>query len=171
MRVFAAFCIHLTYSKYQQRLKSNLLSPPTHRDPFNSIDKELGPFDIDLFASRINYKLKPYISWKQDPQALFCNAFHFDWENLYSYCFPPFSMIPKVLKKVMEDKATICLIYPEWPTKAWWPRVQKLSRGPTIRIPRTKTTLLHPTQEGRIHPLHHKLTLLAGRLSGRNLKD
>ena len=30
---------------------------------------------IDLFASRINCQIKPFISWKPDPEALLCDAF------------------------------------------------------------------------------------------------
>lgn len=32
--------------------------------------------DIDLFASRINYQFKPYVSFHSDPGALAVNAFH-----------------------------------------------------------------------------------------------
>jgi len=34
-------------------------------------------------------------------------AFQTNWENLKAYAFPPFSLIPKVLKKVQAEEATI----------------------------------------------------------------
>ena len=32
--------------------------------------------DIDLFASRVNNQLKPYVSFKPDPEAIGIDAFH-----------------------------------------------------------------------------------------------
>ena len=46
--------------------------------------------DIDLFASRINNQLSPYISWQPDPGASFIDAFSVSWETYHFYAFPPF---------------------------------------------------------------------------------
>ena len=35
--------------------------------------------DIDLFASRLNFQLKPFVSWRPDPLAKCIDAFTFDW--------------------------------------------------------------------------------------------
>ena len=60
----------------------------------------IGPFQIDLFASRLNYKVHDYVSWKPYPGPKFVNAFHMNWANLYFYCFPPFSVIASCLQKI-----------------------------------------------------------------------
>ncbi|XP_028407843.1 uncharacterized protein LOC114530423 [Dendronephthya gigantea] len=60
--------------------------------------------NIDLFASRINYQVKPYISYHPDPEALAVNAFHMSWRNYKFYAFPPFSIIGLVLKKIQKEK-------------------------------------------------------------------
>ena len=39
----------------------------------------VGPFDIDLFASYLNYKMKPYVSWGPDPYATYVDAFSIPW--------------------------------------------------------------------------------------------
>ncbi|KAK4328559.1 hypothetical protein Pmani_001035 [Petrolisthes manimaculis] len=76
---------------------------------------------IDLFASRINAQLPSYVSWKPDPYAKYTNAFTIDWSNLNSYVFPPFSIIGRTLKKILEDKATSLTILPLWPTQVFYP--------------------------------------------------
>ena len=52
---------------------------------FSSISDSL-PFPLvnDLFASRLNFKIKNYVSWKNDPQSSLVNAFSFKWiKNVY----------------------------------------------------------------------------------------
>ena len=82
--------------------------------------------DIDLFASRLNYKLKPFVAFKPDPEASAINAFGISWSNYSFYAFPPFSILPKVLQKIQSDKATGLLVIPKWPTQSWWPRVMRM---------------------------------------------
>ena len=43
---------------------------------FYKLNYYWGPFDNDLFASRINFQMKPYASWRPDPDAAIINAFH-----------------------------------------------------------------------------------------------
>ena len=52
--------------------------------------------DIDLFASRINYKCKKYVSYQPDPGAYAVDAFHLSWKDFCFYAFPPFCIIQKV---------------------------------------------------------------------------
>ena len=61
-------------------------------------DRLLKP-DIDLFASRLNLQMKPFISWGPDPEALAINAFTQNWSEWLIYAFPPFSLLQKVLSK------------------------------------------------------------------------
>ena len=58
-------------------------------DGFNRIVNILGPPTIDLFASRLNYQLTPYVSWLPDPQAMAIDAFTLDWTNHFLCAFPP----------------------------------------------------------------------------------
>ena len=62
----------------------------------NTVNKcEFTP-EIDIFASRLNYKSKSYISFHPDPGAQAANAFSISWGDLKWYAFPPFSIILKV---------------------------------------------------------------------------
>ena len=70
-----------------------------------------------MFASRLNYQIKPYISWHPDPQAWAIDAFTVDWSNHFIYTFPPFSVIPQLLQKVEFALTQIILIAPNWRTQ------------------------------------------------------
>ena len=43
------------------------------------------------FASRLNAKVKKFVSWRPDPEACAVDAFTFDWGTQLNYAFPPFS--------------------------------------------------------------------------------
>lgn len=73
--------------------------------------------DIDIFASRINYRLKPYVSYKPDAGAVAVDAFTEQWSQYVFYAFPPLSMIMRTLQKIQQDQATGFLILPFWPTQ------------------------------------------------------
>ena len=68
---------------------------------FQKICEEFGKPEVDLFASRLNYQLEKYMSWKPDPQACAVDALCVSWKDIYFYAFPPFSMILKVLQKIV----------------------------------------------------------------------
>ena len=67
--------------------------------------------EVDLFASRLNCQLTPFVSWKLEPGAWAVNAF-----SLKFYAFPPFSILGRVLAKVQQDGATGLLVKPFWST-------------------------------------------------------
>ena len=66
---------------------------------FKEICKIFGKPDIDMFASRLNFQIKPFVSWRPDPESIAVDAFYYDWSNKFIYCFPPFSVIQRVLRK------------------------------------------------------------------------
>ena len=122
--------------------------------------------DIDLFASRLNHQLKPYIAYRPYPGALAVNAFHISWKEYTFYAFPPFCIIQRVLQKINIDQATGIIIVPNWPTQTWWPYLMSMLINYPIILPRKTRTLFLPEQPQEIHPLHKKLELLACHLSG-----
>ena len=54
---------------------------------------------VDLFASRLNYKLDNYVSRRPEPHAYAVDAFTVVWNNLSYYIFAPFSLMAKILQK------------------------------------------------------------------------
>ena len=92
--------------------------------------------DIDLFASRLNHQLKPYIAYRPDPGALAVNAFHISWKEYTFYAFPPFCILQRVLQKINIDQATGIIIVPNWPTQTWWPFFMSMLINYPIILPR-----------------------------------
>ena len=106
-------------SRRNQKEAEWMLSKASLQDALN----ELGFMpEIDLFASRINTQFKKYVSYKPDPSALAIDAFTLDWSKLMFYAFPPFSVIPAVLSKIVADEAMGVCILPDWPTQGWYPK-------------------------------------------------
>ena len=135
-----------------------------------SITQALGAPSIDLFASRHNFQTKPYIAWHPDPGAFAIDAFSVDWGKHYFYAFPPFNLIDRVLQKVEAHQASGILIVPQWTTQPWLPVLMRLLAQEPIILPRGKKVLQLPYNPNVIHPLHHKLTLMACKLSGCHYK-
>ncbi|KAK6011055.1 reverse transcriptase [Ostertagia ostertagi] len=81
------------------------------------IFSHLGRPTVDLFASRLNHKLKPYFSLNPDPGAAKVDAFAHKWSATFGYAFPPFNLIGRVLRKAVRDGATLILVTPLWRTR------------------------------------------------------
>lgn len=132
---------------------------------FNDILELFPKINIDMFASRLNNMLDAYCSWKPDPGSRHVDAFSINWSNYEFYAFPPFSLIPKCLSKITQDKARGILIAPLWPTQTWFPTLlQHLYQQPWIYAPRMDL-LRHPSHN-KPHPLCRKLCLMVCPLSG-----
>ena len=83
--------------------------------------------DTDLFASRLNKQFPNYVAYRPDPDSIAIDAFTINWATLKFYAFPPFSVIPAVLKKIQEDKAIGVCVLPNWPTQAWFPKAMNMT--------------------------------------------
>ena len=59
--------------------------------------------EIDLFASALNYKVLKYVSWLPDPNDYAVDAFTITWKDFYA--FPPFSILTRVLAKIVTDRS------------------------------------------------------------------
>ncbi|CAB4030534.1 Transposon Tf2-6 poly [Paramuricea clavata] len=126
--------------------------------------------NIDLFASRINYQVKPFFSYHPDPEALAVNAFHQTWSDYKFYAFPPFSIISRVLQKIQKEQCEGLILVPKWPTQTWWPVAMKMLVQKPVLLPMQEFTLFLPSKPTEKHPLHHKMSLLLCHLSGNNLR-
>ena len=133
---------------------------------FERICQIFGRPDIDMFATRLNYQIKPFVSWKPDPECWAVDAFFVDWSDKFIYCFPPFSIIQRTLRKWEEDRANGILIVPIWPTAAWFPQLLRLLIQEPVELPHQKT-LLKLVGTNLFHRLKH-LRLAACHLSGDN---
>jgi hypothetical protein len=125
-----------------------------------------GPFepDVDWFASSVNAQLPRYYTWNADPAAEGVDAFWFYWGKENGYVYPPFALIPRILRKVDEDKAVIILIHPDWPGALWAPDLRRLEVH-SILLPVSADLLRYPDRPGLRHPMKD-LRLVASWLVG-----
>lgn len=86
------------------------------------------------------------------------DAFTTDWSEHYFYAFPPFSLVLRVLNKVIADKANGIVVVPYWPSQAWYPIFEKISCMKPILLGPAKNLLSSPFQD--LHSLHKHLHLL-----------
>ena len=128
---------------------------------FYDLCQNYGTPSIDMFATRLNKKITPYVSWRPDPGAFAINCFSISWKLYNVYCFPPFSMIWKTLKKIQAEGIEALVIVPLWKGQSWYPMFTRMIRiGPTI-ISSSQLQLPGTTEH---HPLHPKLQLLAAKI-------
>jgi hypothetical protein len=125
-----------------------------------------GKPDVDMFATRLNCQIKPFVSWRPDPECMAVDAFTVDWKRLLIYAFPPFSIIQRVLSKWRMEEAVGIIIVPVWPTAAWFPQLLRLLVGEPVLLPRHNRILqLEGVSDNHLHPLHRQMQLVACHLS------
>ena len=127
------------------------------------------PVMIDLFATSLNHRCSLYFSPFRDPLAIGTDAFFQNWDGYQVYAFPPWSMIPLVLKKLRSSSGVLMtLIASFWPQRPWFPDLLELVVDGPISLPKCRDLLSQP----RFHCHHlgiNKLSLHAWRLSGDSL--
>lgn len=101
---------------------------------FTKINNTLGIPEIDLFATTANTKCRKFVSWRKDPNSIAINAFTISWKNLVFYAFPPFSLILKTLRKIIDDKAQGIVVAPIWPTQPGFPLFESLTISLIIKL-------------------------------------
>lgn len=141
--------------------ESRVLDPNTEwslsEKVFRQVVDCFGPFDIDLFASAINKKCQAYFSWFPDPGSIAIDVFTISWKELNFYAFPPFIMLPRVLRKIVDEGAVGTLVVPWWPSQAWFPLFQRLLVSEPIIFSPSSSLLSSPFRNQ--HPEYRTLSL------------
>ncbi|KAJ8045599.1 hypothetical protein HOLleu_08637 [Holothuria leucospilota] len=76
------------------------------------------------------------------------------------------SLISRTLQKIKKDRAKGVIIVPLWPTQHWYAKLLTMTTNMPRTLPRGKHVLSLPGAEQHIHPLSHKLQLVACAVSG-----
>lgn len=101
--------------------------------------------NIDLFATEFNYQLPRYYSPHHDRQAEATNAMIQEWKEP-SYAFPPLKMIPNLLQKIQQDKATVLAVLPITPSARWYPQLQRLVASQPVHLVQGRKTFRYPNE-------------------------
>ena len=75
--------------------------------------------EVYLFASRLNAQLQVLVSYHPDPETMHINAFSISWQGRPFCAFPLFTVIEKVLNKIVLDVATEIHVVSNWLTLLW----------------------------------------------------
>ena len=139
-----------------------------NKEVFESICLRFGTPKIDAFASRHNRQVELYYSRFPEPETLAVDAFSVKWVE-FLYIFPPFNLIPRILRKIVEDKTDkVVMVIPVWETQVWFPKLTEMLTSTPMKLPVRKDLLMLPSNRTDIHPLFPKLRMWACCLSGGN---
>ena len=117
------------------------------------------PVTVNLFVTSANRRCSLYFSPFRDPQALGTDAMLHSWDHLQVYAFPPWALIPQVLRKLRSSPGVLMtLITPYWPQRPWFPDL------PDLALPHCPDLLRQPHFHRR-HLGVRRLSLHAWRLS------
>ena len=87
-------------------------------------------------------------------------------DSRFLLCIPPFALILRSLRKIIEDKATGILVVPVRATQPWFPLFHKLRITECLTFSPTPDLLLSVDRSAS-YRLRHSLHLQAAVLSGR----
>ena len=125
---------------------------------------------VDLFATRLNHRLPLYVSPVLEPAAWAVDALSLDWNLMFGYAFPPFILIPTILRKIqLSQQCRILLIAPVWPQRSWFNDLLSYLADSPIRLPLQKD-LLSQSRGRLFHANPEMLHLHAWPLSSDRLE-
>ena len=103
------------------------------------------PVSIDLFATSLNHRCLIYFSPCHDQNALGTDALLQNWNGWQAYAFPPWALIPAVLKKLRSFSGVLLtIIAPYWPQRPWFPDLLDLVVDGPVALPLSRDLLRQP---------------------------
>lgn len=105
---------------------------------------------VDWFATARTAQVPKYCSWQPDPASSWVDALQQDFSNHGTgYAFPPFSLLPRVMRQVEEQRAEMVMIVPLMPGTRWFQRMSNMITAPPIILP--YNDIVRP-----VHRLHER---------------
>ncbi len=101
-----------------------------HPESVRMIWNLYGEAEVDLFATSENAHCPSFFSLSHSP--LEGDALTARWPTARLYAFPPIKILPLVLCKIREERASVILIAPNWPNQPWFPDLTELLIAPPL---------------------------------------
>ena len=112
-----------------------------HLQVFKQICQKWFTPHVDLFATRLNYKVPLYVFPVPNQSAWDIDALNINLSGLTAYAYPPMALLHMVIQKVRQSSCLINVIAPGWPGMPWiWDLVQ-LSTEIPLQLPVSRTLL------------------------------
>ena len=90
--------------------------------------------EVDLFASPLNFKRKPFVATFNHPDALAVDAMSQDWNTWNEiYLFPPVNFLKKVVLKLRTFRGGGLIIAPRLPNAIWYPYLSERCRALVLK--------------------------------------
>lgn len=143
-----------------------------HPEVFHAVEQLWGPFDVDLFATMLNCQIERYVSRDPQPGAWRVDAMSFPWNNIgLPWANPPFILIHRILRKVLQEQATMVIVVPMWSTQTWWPTLLSLLADRPALLPQRDDLYLpasHGNEEGIDTPTWRSIAALISGSARKN---
>lgn len=120
---------------------------------------------VDLFASRESTHCALFFSLGGDNPPLGEDALAHPWPSVLLYAFPPFVLLPSLLRRVRMGDRRLILVAPYWPHMTWFSDIPPLLDGTPWELP-VRWDLLSQAQGTLYHPFPQGLRLWAWPLRG-----
>merc|ERR1712115_90312 len=92
---------------------------------------------LDSFACCYLVQLLRYMSWHRDQQEVAQDVLL----SPVTYLFPPVPLLPKVIRRIKDQRIRVVLVCPQWPLALWWGLVTKMMVEPPMLLPHYKSIL------------------------------
>ena len=119
---------------------------------------------LDAFASRSTAQLPRYMSWERDHLAVAQDALIQSWDPV-SYLFPPVPLLPKVIRRIKDQKIRAIIVCPQWPSALWCNLMADILVEPPILLPHYRS-ILRTLDNSPVSPYLDPLVAL--HVSGKN---
>ena len=91
------------------------------------------------------YQCSQYFSPFHDQNALGTDSVLQSWDGWQAYAFPPWSLIPAVLKKLRSSSGVLLtIVAPYWPQRPWFPDLLDLVVDGPVALPQSRDLLRQP---------------------------
>jgi len=111
---------------------------------FSQIQRQMGPLQIDLFASWLTKQLPNFYSWRPDPEAIAVDAFNQDWASDEGICQPSV-VLDSTLSQIKRQMARVVMITPLWASQPWYPTILGMLEDYPRILPGNEDLVILPT--------------------------
>ena len=112
---------------------------------FQRIVTQMGPLEVNLFASRLTKQLPNFYSWRLDPELKATDAFLQNWGVIWGFANPPWCLIHHCLTKVKVKSVENVLLAPLWKTQSWFPILLGLLEDYSRILPQQPDLIMTPS--------------------------
>ena len=139
-----------------------------HPKLFHMLDVMWGPHTVDRFATFLNAQLPTFNSRYWEPMSAGVDALAQDWSEENNFINPPWALLPKIIEKVIADRAVATIIAPIWPSQPWFHKLASLLIKDPFYLPRHPKTFI--PMGVKAEPIKNPMWQIAAwRVYGRNV--